>query len=84
VIGYFLMGHISSAAFGPVIGWIIVGLIALQFLRSTLGEKLDHIFESHGFGLFMGILAGITTMIANAAGPWPISIFSPFACRNGT
>jgi uncharacterized protein len=69
VIGYFLMGRISESAFGPLIGWIIIALIALQFLRSALGEKLDHIFESHGFGLGMGVLTGITTMIANAAGP---------------
>jgi uncharacterized membrane protein YfcA len=69
VIGYFLMGRISQEAFGPLIGWIIVGLIALQFTRSALGEKIDHIFESRGFGLGMGVLAGITTMLANAAGP---------------
>ena len=69
VIGFFLMGRISGAAFGPLIGWIIIALIALQFLRGALGAKLDHVFESHGFGLFMGVLAGITTMIANAAGP---------------
>ncbi len=69
VIGYFLMGQISESAFGPLIGWIIIVLIALQFLRSSLGEKLDHVFESHGFGLVMGVLTGITTMIANAAGP---------------
>ena len=69
VIGYFLMGRISSAAFGPMIGWLIIALIALQFLRSALGEKLDHFFESSSFGLFMGVLVGITTMIANAAGP---------------
>jgi len=69
VTGYFLMGRISESAFAPLIGWIIIALIALQFLRSSLGEKVDHIFESHGFGLFMGVLAGITTMLANAAGP---------------
>jgi uncharacterized membrane protein YfcA len=69
VLGYLLMGRISERAFGPLIGWIIIALIALQFLRSALGEKLDHIFESHGFGLVMGVLAGVTTMIANAAGP---------------
>ena len=69
VIGYFLMNRISGQAFGPLIGWIIVALIALQFLRGALGEKLDHIFESHGFGLGMGVLAGITTMLANSAGP---------------
>jgi uncharacterized membrane protein YfcA len=69
VIGYFLMGRISAAAFGPLIGWVIIALIALQFLRSALGKKLDHLFESHGFSLGMGVLAGVTTMIANAAGP---------------
>ncbi|MCE0496973.1 MAG: sulfite exporter TauE/SafE family protein [Methylacidiphilales bacterium] len=69
VLGYFLMGRISERAFGPLIGWIIIGLIVLQLARRSLGEKLDHIFESHGFGLGMGVLAGVTTMIANAAGP---------------
>jgi uncharacterized membrane protein YfcA len=69
VTGYFLMGRISESAFGPLIGWIILALIALQFLRSALGEKLDHVFESRSFGLGMGVLAGVTTMIANAAGP---------------
>ncbi len=69
ILGYFFMGHISNAVFSPLIGWIIIGLIALQFLRHALGEKIDHVFESCSFGLFMGVLAGITTMIANAAGP---------------
>jgi uncharacterized membrane protein YfcA len=68
-IGYVLMGRISSSAFGPMIGWLIIGLIGLQFVRGALGEKLDRIFESGGFGIFMGVLVGITTMIANAAGP---------------
>jgi len=69
IVGYLLMGRISNAVFAPLIGWIIIGLIALQFLRSALGEKIEHVFESRAFGLFMGVLAGITTMLANAAGP---------------
>jgi len=69
VMGYFLMGRISENAYGPLIGWIILSLIALQFLRSTMGEKLDHVFESHAFGLVMGVLAGVSTMLANSAGP---------------
>jgi hypothetical protein len=69
VVGYLLMGVIPAAVFGPLIGWLILALIALQFVRGAMGEKLDHFFESHGFGLVMGVLAGITTMIANAAGP---------------
>ena len=67
--GYSLMGRIAESEFGPLIGWIIIALIALQFLRSTFGEKLDHIFESRVFGLVMGVLTGVTTMLANAAGP---------------
>jgi uncharacterized protein len=69
VTGYFLMSRISEKAFGPLIGWIILALIAVQLLRGWLGEKIDHIFESRGFGLGMGVLAGVTTMMANAAGP---------------
>jgi uncharacterized protein len=77
-IGYVLMGSIAiggvrigipAVVYGRLIGWLILALIALQFVRGAYGEKLDHIFESHGFGLGMGVLAGIATMLANAAGP---------------
>ena len=69
VLGYFCMNRISAAEFGPLIGWIVLGLIAIQFLRQMLGARLEHLFQSRVFGLFMGVLAGMTTMIANAAGP---------------
>lgn len=69
VLGYICMNHISAVEFGPLIGWIVMSLIAVQLLRDLLGTRLDGLFKSRVFGLFMGILAGITTMIANAAGP---------------
>jgi uncharacterized membrane protein YfcA len=69
VVGYFCMAHISGPAFGPLIGWIVLALVALQLARGALGTKLDHFFESHGWGWGMGLLTGITTMLANAAGP---------------
>jgi len=69
VLGYFCMDRIPERAFGPVVGGIVLGLVALQLLRSALGERLDRFFLSHGFTLAMGGLAGVTTMIANAAGP---------------
>jgi uncharacterized membrane protein YfcA len=68
-LGYGLMGRLTEREFAPLIGWIIIALIALQLVRGWLGEKVDHIFESRSFGLGMGVLAGVTTMIANAAGP---------------
>jgi uncharacterized protein len=69
VAGFFCMGHISEPAFRPLIGWLVLALVAVQLLRGFLGARLDHIFDSGGFGVFMGLLAGLTTMIANAAGP---------------
>jgi uncharacterized membrane protein YfcA len=69
VLGFFCMGHISEAAFRPLIGGIVLALVAVQLLRKAIGARLDRLFDSHGFGLFMGALAGFTTMIANAAGP---------------
>jgi uncharacterized membrane protein YfcA len=78
VVGYLLMGPftiggvrigVPPVVYGRVIGWLIVALLALQLVRGAYGEKLDHFFESHGFGLGMGVLAGIATMLANAAGP---------------
>jgi uncharacterized membrane protein YfcA len=78
IIGYLLMGPIKiggvslgvpAAVYGRVIGWLILALLALQLVRSAYGERLDHFFESHGFGLGMGVLTGISTMLANAAGP---------------
>jgi uncharacterized membrane protein YfcA len=69
VLGFFLMGIIPASVFGPVIGWVILALIGLHFLRAVMGEKLDRLFQSDGFGIVMGALAGVTTMIANAAGP---------------
>ncbi|HEX4141042.1 MAG TPA: sulfite exporter TauE/SafE family protein [Candidatus Methylacidiphilales bacterium] len=78
IIGYLLMGPITirgvnlgipEAIYGRIIGWLILSLLALQLVRGVYGEKLDHFFESHGFGIAMGVLAGIATMLANAAGP---------------
>jgi uncharacterized membrane protein YfcA len=69
VLGYFAFGYISAKEFGPLIGWIILALVAVQLVRETLGTRLDRLFHSHLFGAAMGVLAGMTTMIANAAGP---------------
>ena len=68
-IGWWLMSRISADTFKPLVGWIIFGLVALQLLRlwrPALYEKVPH---SLWFAWAMGLLAGITTMLANAAGP---------------
>ncbi len=78
IIGYLLMGPITiggvnlgipPAIYGHIIGWLILAMLALQLVRGAYGEKLDRFFESHSFGVAMGVLVGISTMLANAAGP---------------
>jgi uncharacterized membrane protein YfcA len=69
VLGYLAFDAIPARVFGPLIGWIVMALIAVQVVRETLGTRLDHLFHSSIFSAAMGVLAGMTTMIANAAGP---------------
>ena len=68
-IGWWFMSRISADAFKPLVGWIIFALVALQLFRlwrPALYEKVPHRLW---FAWLMGLLVGITTMLANAAGP---------------
>jgi uncharacterized membrane protein YfcA len=75
VLGYFAMGRINDHQVNKLIGGILVVMVALrvarryQESRRPAGE--EEAPPSHGllFTATMGILAGFTTMVANAAGP---------------
>ena len=69
ILGYFAFNLVPTRAFGPLIGWIVMSLLAVQIVRETQGRRLDRLFQSRAFGAGMGVLAGVTTMVANAAGP---------------
>ncbi len=65
-IGYFAMRVLNNAQIKPTIGIIVLAMLALQLFRSI--RKLDEsIPRGIWFALIMGVLAGFTTMIANAA-----------------
>jgi hypothetical protein len=67
VIGYFLMDRIDSGQLRHILGAIVIVLLALDFWYSR-GENRK--VPSHWiFGVLVGMAAGITTMLANAAGP---------------
>jgi uncharacterized membrane protein YfcA len=67
VVGYYLMKWISTAAFPPLIGAIVLLMVGLQLSRQFgLLSALPH---SQGFAWGMGIWSGLATMLANAAGP---------------
>jgi len=67
--GFFLMRVLPDARFKPILGWMLLGTVLAQTARTAfpnLGASLPH---SKGFAWFIGLWAGIATMVANAAGP---------------
>jgi uncharacterized membrane protein YfcA len=68
IIGYFAMGRITDAQFRPIIGGITLLMLAVNFWRTATRGKEAPIPTQWWFAAIIGLLAGITTMIANAAG----------------
>ena len=67
--GYCLMRILPGAGFKPILGWMLLGTVLAQVARTAfprLGTTLPH---TRGFAWFIGLWAGIATMVANAAGP---------------
>jgi uncharacterized membrane protein YfcA len=69
VIGWLLMHRLDEAIFKPLIGFVILALTALQVARMRKPEWFTDMPHARWFAWTMGLLAGITTMLANAAGP---------------
>jgi uncharacterized membrane protein YfcA len=69
LVGFALMGRLHERAFAPLIGVIVLVLTALQVGRMARPGVLADVPHSPAFAWTMGLLAGVTTMIANAAGP---------------
>jgi uncharacterized membrane protein YfcA len=76
--GWLLMPHLPAAGFGPLIGWLTLGLIGLVLLQKftpLLRVAAEHPRVAWPFGW----MAGVTTMLANAAGP--VMAMYLLACR---
>jgi len=69
VLGWLIMPHVNGAAFAHMLGWMIIGLLGIVCLRRAWPRFIETIAMHHGFSWALGTLAGITTMISNAAGP---------------
>lgn len=70
VAGYFALGKINSAQMQRLIGGILLAMVALHVWRKRQSDQpaapLPHAWW---FAALTGVLAGFTTMVANAAGP---------------
>lgn len=69
IIGYFIMGHINDAQLKPIIGAIVLIMLGLNYLRNRAAGGQLSIPTQWYFAAAMGLAAGVTTMLANAAGP---------------
>jgi uncharacterized membrane protein YfcA len=67
--GFALMGRLDESLFEPLIGAIVLVLVVLQVGRIARPGVFADVPHSAAFAWTMGLLAGVTTMMANAAGP---------------
>lgn len=68
VLGYFALGRIDDRQTRVLIGAIVLGLLALHLARRWRA-KGDEPERGVWFAPVVGVLAGFTTLVANAAGP---------------
>lgn len=68
VCGWWFMPRMSDTSFTRLLGWLILGLMALTITQRRFPAMMRHAAEHPLLGLFAGWGAGVTTMMANAAG----------------
>jgi uncharacterized protein len=68
IVGYFTMGRIDDRQARLLIGLIVMSLVLLHIFRRWRGggHETDH---GAWFAPTLGVLAGFTTLVSNAAGP---------------
>lgn len=78
LVGWRLLGRINDAWMQPVVGATVLLILGIQVYRKLRKDNANAktnegtrqaAIRRHGFAVFMGSLGGITTMLANAAGP---------------
>ena len=69
VLGWLLLDRLNETAFRPFIGVVILTLSGGQLVRMWRPDWLGRVPHAQWFVWTMGILTGVTTMLANAAGP---------------
>jgi uncharacterized membrane protein YfcA len=69
VVGWWLMPLIPAGLFTPVIGWIILALLLLTILQKCSSQLQEIAADHPAVSWPLGLLAGVSTMLANAAGP---------------
>jgi uncharacterized membrane protein YfcA len=71
VTGYLAMGKVTDPQLKPVIAVIVLSMLAIRVVNDHLKKPQDKVEPSCGlfFAVFLGFFIGVTSMMANAAGP---------------
>ncbi|RYD36337.1 MAG: sulfite exporter TauE/SafE family protein [Verrucomicrobiaceae bacterium] len=69
VLGWLIMLRLPDAAFRPVIGAMVLLMLAVHLVRARVPRLAEHLPHSRAFTRGTGLFTGVATMIANAAGP---------------
>lgn len=71
LIGYFALGRINDRETRVMIGLIVCGMVGLHLWRRSRAARGEADISVHSiwFAALIGILAGFTTLVANASGP---------------
>jgi len=69
VIGFFALGRIDDRTLRPVLGAIVIALLGIGLWRDLATRGRAGVPTAWWFAALAGMLAGATTMLANAAGP---------------
>ncbi|MBP8304898.1 MAG: sulfite exporter TauE/SafE family protein [Phycisphaerae bacterium] len=67
-IGYVCLGRVTDGQLKPIIGGIVLVLVIGAWIREARVPE-DRVPTHWAFAAAAGVLAGVTTMMANAAGP---------------
>ncbi len=69
IAGYLVLIKIESYQLKPIIGLIVLAMLAIRAKSLLSNDSKQNIEHSKTYANIMGLLAGATTMMANAAGP---------------
>ncbi len=69
VAGYFGLGVVSDRQLKPIMGGIVLVMLGLNYWRTRTRADEAPVPAQWWFAAALGFMAGVTTMMANAAGP---------------
>jgi uncharacterized protein len=75
VLGYFAVRVVEARQVSVLIGTILIVLVVLQWWRNRRRDHTEDVPSNPYFIVLVGVLAGFTTMVANAAGPIMVLYF---------